>query len=305
MKFNILNKSILTGLLLSFAFSINAQDWTVPANESSKTCATPFSSTMKMDGKDIYNTNCKSCHGEVGKNNFVALSPEPGDPANESFKSNSDGDLFYKITNGKGSMPKFKDQLGENERWEVIAYIRGFHPDYVPVEGGEIVATETAAFAGKDLKLFINKDQVNLEIITEVQGIVDGEMTPANGVRVGFFIKRNFGLLPVCETVTTNDKGIAKAIFPKTLPGDSLGNYDIIIKLIDDDIYGNVEYKETLDWGQSFVYENPLNKRAMWGDRGNAPLWLLFTYFTMLLAALIAIGYVMLQLKKLKDLGKK
>ena len=306
MKFNILNKSILTGFVLSLAFSLSAQDdWTVPANESGKTCPTPFNSTMKMDGKDIYNKNCKSCHGEVGKNNFVPLAPEPGDPASEKFSKNSDGDLFFKITKGKGAMPKFKDQLGENERWAVIAYIRGFHKDYVPAEGSDVSATEIAAFTGKDLKLFVNKDQVNLEITTEVQGNVDGEMVPANGVRVGFFIKRNFGLLPVCETVTTNDKGIAKAIFPNDLPGDSIGNYDIIIKLIDDDMYGKVEYTETLAWGTNFVYENPLNNRAMWGNRGNAPLWLLFTYFGMLIAALITIGYVMLQIKKLKSLGKK
>ncbi len=306
MKFNILNKSILTGFVLSLAFSLSAQDdWTVPANESSKVCPTPFSSTMKMDGKDIYNKSCKSCHGDIGKNNFVPLVPEPGDPAGEKFSKSSDGVLFYKITNGKAAMPKFKDQLGESERWAVISYIRSFHKDYTPAEGGSETATEVATFTGKDLKLFVNKDQVNLEITTEVQGNVDGEMVPANGVRVGFFIKRNFGLLPVCETITTDNKGIAKAIFPNDLPGDSLGNYDIIIKLIDDDVYGKVEYKETLAWGKSFVYDNPLNHRAMWGNRGNAPIWLLLSYFGMLLAAFAVIGYVMLQIKKLKSLGKK
>ncbi len=306
MKFNIFNKSILTGFVLSLAFSLSAQDnWTVPANESGKVCPTPFSSTMKMDGKDIFNKNCKSCHGDIGKNNFVPLTPEPGDPASEKFSKNSDGDLFFKITNGKGAMPKFKDQLSESERWAVISYIRSFHKDYTPAEGGNETALEAASFTGKDLKLFVNKDQVNLEITTEVQGNVDGEMVPANGVRVGFFIKRNFGLLPVCEPVTTDDKGIAKAKFPNDLPGDSLGNYNIIIKLIDDDMFGKVEYSETLAWGKSFVYDNPLNHRAMWGNRGNAPIWLLLAYFGMLLSAFVVIGYVMLQLKKLKSLGKK
>jgi len=305
MKFNILNKSILTGFVLSLAFSLSAQNnWTVPANEASITCPTPFTSSMKMDGKDIFNKNCKSCHGEVGKGNFIALTPEPGDPATEKFSKNSDGELFYKITNGKGAMPKFKDQLGENERWAVISYIRSFHKDYVPANGGE-VATETEAFSGKDLKISVKKDKENNEITATIQGNVDGNDTPANGVRVGFFIKRTFGMLPVCETVTTDNNGIAKAVFPNDLPGDSIGNYDIVIKLIDDDMYGNVEYTETLAWGTNFVYDNPLNHRAMWGNRGNAPIWLLLSYFGMLLAAFITIGYVMLQLKKLKSLGKK
>jgi len=303
MKFNIFNKLVLTGFILSFAFSINAQDWSVPSDKSKITSPTPFNSKMKMDGKDIYNKNCKSCHGDIGKNNFIALTPEPGDPASKKFSTSTDGDLFYKITTGKGAMPKFKDQLDDTERWSVIAYIRSFHTDYTPTEGAN-TTEEVTTFNGKDLKLFVNMDQVNLEITTEVQGNIDGNMVPANGVRVGFFIKRNFGLLPVCETVTTNEKGIAKAKFPSDLPGDSLGNYNIIIKLIDDDLYGKVEYNETIDWGKSFIYDNPLNHRAMWGNRGNVPLWLMFSYFGMLLAAFITIGWVMLQLKKLKNSGK-
>ncbi len=305
MKNNFLNKIIFSALTLGLSVPTFAQEWQAPASEKDKTCSIPFDIKMQQTGKDIYNKNCKSCHGEIGKNNPVALSPNPGDPAIEKFAINTDGELFYKITMGKGAMPKFKDMLGENERWAVISYIRSFHPDYKPASTNVGDVTEEESFKGKDLKLFVNLDQVNLEVNVEVQGDVDGEIKPANGVRVGFFIKRTFGLLPVCDPVTTNSEGVAKALFPKDLPGDTSGNYNIVIKLIDNDLYGDVIYNQEISWGKSFVYENPLDHRAMWGNRGNAPWWLLITYFSMLGAALIVIGWVMLQLKKLKGLGKK
>ena len=302
MKINILNKSILTAVLISFAFITFAQSWEVPAGEKEKTSPVPFNTKMKQTGKDIFNKNCKSCHGEIGKNNSVALTPNPDDPASEKFSKNADGELFYKITNGRGAMPKFKDILSENDRWAVISYIRSFHKDYKATNADLNTSDDT--FKGSDLSLSVNLDNNNHEAKVEVKGIVDGETKPANGVRLGFFIKRNFGLLPVCEPITTDANGIASATFPNDLPGDSLGKYEMVIKLIDNDIYGDVVYTKNINWGKQFVYENPLNHRAMWGNRGNAPVWLLITYFTMLISALITIAWVMLQLKKLKSLGK-
>ena len=304
MKNNFLNKILFSALIIGLSVSAYAQNWQAPASEKGNVSPITFSTKTKQEGKDIFNNKCKSCHGEIGKNNPVALTPSPGDPASEKFSVNTDGELFYKITTGKGAMPKFKDILGESERWAVISYIRSFHPDYKPANANGEAAAEEESFKGENLKLSVNLDKEKHEASVEVKGDVNGETKPANGVRVGFFIKRTFGLLPVCDPVTTDNNGLAKAIFPKDLPGDTVGNYDIVIKLIDNDLYGDVVYNEKISWGESFVYENPLDHRAMWGNRGNAPWWLLITYFSMLGAALIVIGWVMLQLKKLKGLGK-
>lgn len=296
----LLNKILITGLLFSFALSLSAQEWTTPADQKDKTCPLPFDTKMQQSGKDIFNKNCKSCHGDIGKNNPVALTPDPGDPANEKFAVNTDGELFYKITMGKGSMPKFKDMLSENDRWAIVSYIRTFHPDYKPANVDVTAPVVDNTFKGENIKLFVDLDQVNLTATVNVQGDENGETKPANGVRVGFFIKRNFGLLSVCDPVTTNEKGIAIATFPGDLPGDSLGNYNMIIKLIDTDVFGDVEYTQNVNWGENFVFENPLDHREMWGNRGNAPLWLLITYFTLLFGGLAVIGWVVLQILKLK-----
>ena len=36
----------------------------------------------------------------------------------------TDGDFFWKIQNGKGEMPSFKEDLSGNDIWNVINYIK-------------------------------------------------------------------------------------------------------------------------------------------------------------------------------------
>ena len=302
MKINHINKVLLIVVFVAFAFQLKAQDWTVPSDESKKVCEKPFTKTTARDGKDLFNAKCKSCHGAVGANSSLPLNPEPGDPAADKFSKQTDGDLFYKITFGRGGMPAFNSQLTEDERWKIISYFRTFHKDYVPSGGnGSSEPEADNAYSGKDVKISVSLDQVNLEVTANVQGQKDGITVPANGVRVGFYVKRNFGLLPIGDIVTTDADGVAKANFPKDLPGDSKGNYNMIIKLIDEDVYGKVEYKETLDWGNEFIYDNPLDHRAMWGNRTNAPLWLLISYFGIVIGVWLTIMWVVLQIMKLKN----
>jgi len=302
MKINHINKILLIVVFVAFAFQAKAQEWTVPAKDHDVICSKPFSKTTARNGKDLFNAKCKSCHGAIGTNSSLPLNPEPGDPAGEKFSKQTDGDLFYKLSHGKGGMPGFSSQLSEEERWNVISYIRTFHKDYVPAGGNGSDKVESEdSFNGTNLKILVNFDQVNLEVSANVQGDKDGNTIPANGVRVGFFVKRNFGMLPIGGAVTTDANGVAKVNFPKDLPGDSIGNYDIVIKLIDEDIYGKVEYKETVAWGENFVYENPLDHRAMWGNRTNAPIWLLLSYFGIVIAVWLTIVWVVLQMMKLKN----
>ena len=302
MKINHINKVLLIVVFVAFAFQTKAQEWTVPAEDHNVTCSKPFTKTTARDGKDLFNTKCKSCHGGAGENASLPLNPEPGDVAADKFSKQTDGDLFYKLTNGKGGMPGFASQMSEEERWNVISYIRTFHKNYVAVASEGAIVEETESFSGNNIKLFVSFDQVNLEVTTNVQGEVNGIAKAASGVRVGFFVKRNFGMLPIGNVVTTDANGVAKVKFPSDLPGDSVGNFDVVIKLIDEDLYGKVEFKETISWGEAFVYENPLDHRAMWGDRGNAPMWLMITYFAVVGFVWAVIMWVVFQVVKLKKL---
>jgi mono/diheme cytochrome c family protein len=70
-------------------------------------------------------TNCASCHGK-GKGDgpaAAALPVKPADWTSAKVQKETDGELFWKITNGRGPMPPWK-HLPEKERWEIVNFIR-------------------------------------------------------------------------------------------------------------------------------------------------------------------------------------
>lgn len=123
-------KIILTLLLfLSATFAINAQSWVAPS--SAKTIKSP----LKMDandakaGKKIFTQNCVICHGVKGKGDGMAgaaLKPKPANFTLSSVQSQTNGELFWKMTNGNPPMASYKNILSETQRWQLVAYIRTF-----------------------------------------------------------------------------------------------------------------------------------------------------------------------------------
>jgi len=94
-------------------------------------------------GKALFETNCLSCHGAEGKGNGpvgMALTPPPRDFTKAEFKfdtdkdgkAGTDADLFNVITNGAAAyggsaMMAPWGHLPEQDRWDLIAYVRTFH----------------------------------------------------------------------------------------------------------------------------------------------------------------------------------
>lgn len=80
-------------------------------------------------GKDVWERNCKSCHGKYGKGDGVKsknLDISCGDFSSEEYQSKSDGELFWRVTQGRKPMPTNKDKISDIERWSVILYTRTF-----------------------------------------------------------------------------------------------------------------------------------------------------------------------------------
>ena len=80
-------------------------------------------------GKDVWNVHCKSCHGKTGKGDGTKaknIDISCGDFTSEDYKKKSDGELFWKTTEGRKPMPSFKLKLSDIERWSVILYTRTF-----------------------------------------------------------------------------------------------------------------------------------------------------------------------------------
>ncbi|MDP1726410.1 MAG: cytochrome c [Bacteroidota bacterium] len=78
-------------------------------------------------GQKIYLAHCIVCHGEKGRGDGESgfgLSIPPGD-LNDPFTLNeSDGSIYWKITNGRKPMPEYITKLKDEERWQLVAFIR-------------------------------------------------------------------------------------------------------------------------------------------------------------------------------------
>jgi mono/diheme cytochrome c family protein len=96
--------------------------WEAPAAEKAK--KSPGGNVA--NGKKLAETNCGSCHGASGKGDGVAaaaLTPKPADWTSAKVQGESEGGLFWKISNGRGPMPPWK-HLPDKERWDLVAYVK-------------------------------------------------------------------------------------------------------------------------------------------------------------------------------------
>lgn len=85
-------------------------------------------------GQTIFNTNCMTCHGAQGQGDgptSVALNPKPANLADRQMMDMlSDGYLFWRVSEGgamapfNSAMPSWKAALSEEQRWQVISYVR-------------------------------------------------------------------------------------------------------------------------------------------------------------------------------------
>ena len=100
--------------------------WEAPAAEKGKKNPLPADAKSIDQGKKVAQINCVSCHGAKGKGDgaaAVALNPKPADWTSKKVQAESDGEIFWKISAGRGAMPSWKF-LPENDRWALVRYIR-------------------------------------------------------------------------------------------------------------------------------------------------------------------------------------
>jgi len=102
--------------------------WEAPAD--SKKVKNPVAKSDKVLGqaKKLFEVNCIACHGPKGLGDGVAAAGLPVKPANwtsPATQAMTDGEIFWKISNGRGPMPPWK-HLHESDRWALVHFIRTF-----------------------------------------------------------------------------------------------------------------------------------------------------------------------------------
>ena len=125
-------KAFFILLIASFTCqAANAQtsQWHVPKDAADQKNPVPDNPASINNGKVLYQSYCAPCHGNKGRGDGPAaasLHPKPADHTSGAVQAESDGTLFYKMSEGlKGTaMPPFKAVLHDDQRWAIVRYMR-------------------------------------------------------------------------------------------------------------------------------------------------------------------------------------
>jgi len=122
--------SVVTVSAMSFAFTTIQQPkaWPVPEKNAKTPNAVKSNAESISAGKALWSMHCSSCHGKKGLGDgskAAQLKTTPQDMTLASFQSQSDGALFYKISEGRDDMPSFKKKIPDAEDiWNLVNYVR-------------------------------------------------------------------------------------------------------------------------------------------------------------------------------------
>jgi len=127
MKKTILMSAVFGLSVLCFAFMPDKKPWNVPADAAKK--ANPQKGPESIaNGKALFAKHCQSCHGKTGLGDGTKaseLKTEPGDFSKGTFQAQSDGAIFYKVSEGRDDMPSFKKKITDpNDMWDVVNFVR-------------------------------------------------------------------------------------------------------------------------------------------------------------------------------------
>ena len=138
---------------------------------SGETVANPLKSSQ-VDlpaARKLYLDKCAECHGEAGKGDGPQgkmYDPLPKDLTDAShMNALSDGELFYKISEGHRPMPAFRKRLTEEQRWQLVLFLRS------------LTAAPSPALASPLAKLATTRNSLNLIAARTANGKNDPSTT--------------------------------------------------------------------------------------------------------------------------------
>ncbi|MCF8372659.1 MAG: hypothetical protein K9H64_13600 [Bacteroidales bacterium] len=155
----------------------------------------------------------------------------------------------------------------------------------------------------KDLKMnlsFTQEEEEKQILLTATELNGDESVPISEELEINFYVPRTFTLFPIGSKSLESGKVIIP--FPVDLPGDTLGNMEVIAKIEGNDTYGNVSVSSAINWGlaQAKIVET---NRGL-GDT-NAPLWMVYTLIVLLSVVWFHYMYILYSIYLIKKESKK
>ncbi|MGC8802938.1 MAG: c-type cytochrome, partial [Bacteroidales bacterium] len=183
--------------------------WEVPQQYTNIKNPELITSQALLKGKNVFTHSCADCHGTNADGKGLILSPSFKD---KNFINQSDGAIFYKISTGRNQVPGFKNQLTEQQIWQVIHYLRSL--------------TDTVHYPVLRQKSAIVSLRYDSATNTIVGWATDEKDDTLSSITFKVFAKQSFGWYPIAEVKSDTVK-IIRVSVPVDLVGDTMGNLTI------------------------------------------------------------------------------
>ncbi|MGB2591206.1 MAG: cytochrome c [Candidatus Acidiferrum sp.] len=121
--------SLLALIVVVIAVALyQSSQWKIPEEARLRKNPVPLSAAALASARVIYMDKCANCHGQTGKGDgpdAASYYPTPASLADASRMSRvTDGEIFYQISQGRKPMPSFKKRLTEEQRWQLVLFVR-------------------------------------------------------------------------------------------------------------------------------------------------------------------------------------
>src|SRR4051794_32986431 len=111
MKTRVITVVLITAFLgagFTFKAYYQKKPWVIPDAAKNKKNPVANDPAALATGKTLWSTHCKSCHGSKGLGDgakAAQLKTEVGDLSKDDAQSQTDGALFYQLSEGRDDMP--------------------------------------------------------------------------------------------------------------------------------------------------------------------------------------------------------
>lgn len=253
---------------------------------------------------DLALTYLKKTDGSVYLEAYLSLFVDEENPLPDQYIQFFTGiDSLIEVgtmyTNAKGkagiNIPKgYKLPLNEEGYFKCIAVFNG----------NDSLEMAEMELEYKDLNLEMSLDEVDSVRTIHIKATElseNGEVIPVPEEDVYVFVSRMFSNLNIAEE-WLDEEGEIIVGFPDDLPGDSLGVVTIISMFQDHSVYGNVENRQSIEWGIPSDNTLPGMYRALWAQY--APSWMVITLSILLAGVWSHYFFVIFKLVQIKRRSK-
>jgi mono/diheme cytochrome c family protein len=87
----------------------------------------PLTKETLLRGQTKFNIYCAPCHDRTGSGRGVVPAKAtwvPGNMHDDRIVGLVDGEIYHVISDGRRSMPGYRFQIPEKDRWAIVAYVR-------------------------------------------------------------------------------------------------------------------------------------------------------------------------------------